>query len=185
MQTSVRGVAIWTVAFLVALSPACAQSQFPSTPAGRALTDWVKSFNSVDPRAISTFHDQFDRQHATGFMFMISVPVAGAVNHITGTNWERTGVEPDVKCSAEDALITAERRTLTLNGTSQRCVLKPIREFTDGQLLLASGNCRDVHDVGDSSSLGPIRAAPPTTASASEHAQTAEADSRDQRVYSD
>jgi hypothetical protein len=39
--------------------------------------------------------------------FMIGVPFARAINPITQTNWEGTGVEPDVKVPAADALTTA------------------------------------------------------------------------------
>ena len=39
--------------------------------------------------------------------FMIGVPFARAINPITKTNWEGTGVEPDVKVPAPDALSTA------------------------------------------------------------------------------
>ena len=41
--------------------------------------------------------------------FMIGVPDAKAVNPITKTNWEGTGVVPDVKVPAADALSTAEK----------------------------------------------------------------------------
>src|SRR5260370_19281796 len=41
--------------------------------------------------------------------FMIGVPFARAVNPITKTNWEGTGVEPDVKVPAADALATAQK----------------------------------------------------------------------------
>jgi hypothetical protein len=49
--------------------------------------------------------------------FIIGVPFARAINPITKTNWEGTGVEPDVKVPASDALTTAlklivERRNL-------------------------------------------------------------------------
>lgn len=44
--------------------------------------------------------------------FIINVPVARAVNPVTGKNWEGTGVQPDVKCSPADALMTAERLAL-------------------------------------------------------------------------
>jgi retinol-binding protein 3 len=40
--------------------------------------------------------------------FMIGVPFARAVNPITKTNWEGTGVEPDVPVKAADALEKAE-----------------------------------------------------------------------------
>ena len=39
--------------------------------------------------------------------FMIGVPFARAINPITKTNWEGTGVEPDVRVPAADALTTA------------------------------------------------------------------------------
>lgn len=41
--------------------------------------------------------------------FMIGVPFAKAVNPISKTNWEGTGVEPDVKVPAADALAAAEK----------------------------------------------------------------------------
>lgn len=39
----------------------------------------------------------------------LQVPTAHVVNAITGTNWEGTGVRPDVACAAEDAVNTAHR----------------------------------------------------------------------------
>jgi hypothetical protein len=41
--------------------------------------------------------------------FMIGVPFAKAINPISKTNWEGTGVEPDVKVPAADALTTAQK----------------------------------------------------------------------------
>lgn len=41
--------------------------------------------------------------------FMIAVPYAMAVNPVSKANWEGTGVVPDVKIPAEDALSTAEK----------------------------------------------------------------------------
>ena len=41
--------------------------------------------------------------------FMIGVPFARAINPITKKNWEGTGVEPDVKVPAADALDTAKK----------------------------------------------------------------------------
>jgi len=41
--------------------------------------------------------------------FGIGVPYARAINPITHTNWEGTGVEPDVKVPAADALTTAQK----------------------------------------------------------------------------
>ncbi len=47
--------------------------------------------------------------HVVADYFMLGVPFAKAVNPISKTNWEGTGVEPDVKVSAADALATAEK----------------------------------------------------------------------------
>ena len=41
--------------------------------------------------------------------FSMGVPFARAINPITKTNWEGTGVEPDIKVPAADALATAQR----------------------------------------------------------------------------
>jgi hypothetical protein len=41
-----------------------------------------------------------------------TVPVGRAVNPVSGTNWEGTGVEPDVPCAAADALERAHRLAL-------------------------------------------------------------------------
>ena len=40
--------------------------------------------------------------------FMIGVPFARAINPITRTNWEGTGVEPDIKVPADQALAKAQ-----------------------------------------------------------------------------
>jgi C-terminal processing protease CtpA/Prc len=47
--------------------------------------------------------------HRINDHFIIGVPFARAINPTTHTNWEGTGVEPDVKVPAADALTTAER----------------------------------------------------------------------------
>jgi hypothetical protein len=47
-----------------------------------------------------------------GDRFRIFVPTGRAINPTTGTNWEGTGVEPDVKVAAADALSTAHAAAL-------------------------------------------------------------------------
>ena len=49
------------------------------------------------------------RGHRINEHFGIGVPFARAINPITHTNWEGTGVEPDVKIAAADALTTAQK----------------------------------------------------------------------------
>jgi hypothetical protein len=48
-------------------------------------------------------------QHRIDDHFRIRVPFARPINPISKTNWEGTGVEPDVKVNAADALKTAEK----------------------------------------------------------------------------
>ena len=47
--------------------------------------------------------------HRTGDHFVIYVPGARSINPITKTDWEGTGVTPDVAVKADDALETAEK----------------------------------------------------------------------------
>ncbi|HEY1749752.1 MAG TPA: S41 family peptidase [Caulobacteraceae bacterium] len=47
--------------------------------------------------------------HVIADYFIIAVPFAKAVNPVSKTNWEGTGVEPDVKAPAADALAVAEK----------------------------------------------------------------------------
>ncbi|MGA2168454.1 MAG: S41 family peptidase [Terracidiphilus sp.] len=47
--------------------------------------------------------------HPVGDHFMIGVPYARAINPISKTDWEGTGVEPDVPVKASEALETAEK----------------------------------------------------------------------------
>jgi retinol-binding protein 3 len=49
------------------------------------------------------------RGHRITEHFGIGVPFARAINPITHTNWEGTGVEPDVKVPAADALASAQK----------------------------------------------------------------------------
>lgn len=47
--------------------------------------------------------------HVVADYFNVNVPFATAINPVSKTNWEGTGVEPDVKVPAADALATAEK----------------------------------------------------------------------------
>lgn len=44
--------------------------------------------------------------------FTVFVPSGRAISPITGTNWEGTGVQPDIAVSASDALVTAQQKAL-------------------------------------------------------------------------
>jgi hypothetical protein len=50
--------------------------------------------------------------HVVADYFMVGVPFAKSLDPVTKTNWEGTGVEPDVKVAADDALETAEKLAL-------------------------------------------------------------------------
>ncbi len=50
--------------------------------------------------------------HTVADYFTVGVPFAKSLDPVTKTNWEGTGVEPDVKVPAADALATAERLAL-------------------------------------------------------------------------
>ncbi len=68
-------------------------------------------------------HPVMPRDVAHGFQ--VIVPFARAINPISKTNWEGTGVEPDVKVSKEKALLVAQRDALarllpTLTGEMER-----------------------------------------------------------------
>ena len=52
--------------------------------------------------------------------FMIAVPFARAINPITKTDWEGTGVEPDVKVPADQALETAKKLAAERIATKHR-----------------------------------------------------------------
>ena len=50
--------------------------------------------------------------HVVADYFSVGVPFAKSLDPVTKTNWEGTGVEPDVKVPAADALETAEKLAL-------------------------------------------------------------------------
>lgn len=50
--------------------------------------------------------------HPVADYFMVGVPFAKSLDPVTKTNWEGTGVAPDVKVPASDALTTAEKLAL-------------------------------------------------------------------------
>jgi retinol-binding protein 3 len=55
-----------------------------------------------------------------GHQFSAFIPTGYPSNPVTGGNWERVGVKPDVAVPANQALITAERLALDRLGTSAR-----------------------------------------------------------------
>jgi hypothetical protein len=47
-----------------------------------------------------------------GYPVLLRLPFGRSINPITGTDWEGTGVEPDIKAAAADALAVAHTRAL-------------------------------------------------------------------------
>ncbi len=54
-----------------------------------------------------------DMHRVKGYPVAVSLPFGRAVNPISGTNWEGTGVEPDVKIPPAEALAAAHTRALS------------------------------------------------------------------------
>lgn len=76
--------------------------------------------------------------------FYAFIPDVRAVNPVTNTNWESTGVEPDVPASAQTALLVAQKLAIQALSTTEKNVqkLQTLRERSselDSQLVLASG----------------------------------------------
>lgn len=64
--------------------------------------------------------------HRIDAHFMIGVPFAEAINPISKTNWEGTGVIPNVKAPAADALSTAEKLAEKQLAEEQTAAPKPL-----------------------------------------------------------
>jgi hypothetical protein len=52
------------------------------------------------------------REQIINGRFTVFVPFGRAINPITGTNWEGTGVQPDINVPASEALFTAQQKAL-------------------------------------------------------------------------
>ncbi|WP_109300868.1 S41 family peptidase [Aquimarina sp. AU474] len=78
--------------------------------------------------------------------FGISIPFARTVNTITKTNWEGTGVQPDIKMSADLALDKAKELSKTSGKNYSNALYKPlekaINEITDKNI--SNNNHTDV-----------------------------------------
>ncbi|MDH6576921.1 S41 family peptidase [Kitasatospora sp. MAP5-34] len=61
---------------------------------GRAVVVGERTGGGAHPRESWTLHSHLEAH----------IPVGRAVNPVSGTNWEGTGVQPDVPCAAADAL---------------------------------------------------------------------------------
>lgn len=71
--------------------------------------------------------------HVVNDNFTISIPFGRAVNPITGTNWEGTGVEPHIKTTREEALdkaymLALENRMTDEQDETQKASLKWVHE---------------------------------------------------------
>ncbi|HEX5760344.1 MAG TPA: S41 family peptidase [Thermoanaerobaculia bacterium] len=74
-----------------------------------------------------------DDHRVAGYPVVVSLPFGRAVNPITGTNWEGTGVTPDVAVPAAEALEVAHARALAaLAEKATDPAIKAEAEFTRG-----------------------------------------------------
>lgn len=76
-----------------------------------------------------------DEHRVKGYPVVVSLPFGRAVNPISGTNWEGTGVEPDIAVPAAEALEVAHAKALAAiaaKTTDPR--IKAEAEFTRGLL---------------------------------------------------
>lgn len=76
-----------------------------------------------------------DRHQVKGYPVAVSLPFGRAINPISGTNWEGTGVEPDIKVPVAEALEVAHARALaTVAEKTTDPVQKSELEFVRGVL---------------------------------------------------
>ncbi|MGW0882957.1 S41 family peptidase [Streptomyces sp. NPDC002671] len=61
---------------------------------GRAVIVGETTRGGAHPREGWTVHPHLE----------VAIPVARSINPVSGTNWEGTGIRPDIACAAEDAL---------------------------------------------------------------------------------
>ena len=87
------------------------------------------------------------------YLVTMSLPFGRAVNPITGTNWEGTGIEPHLVCPADQALDTAYSAGADVPGRVQRGSRAPPRtglgprrpRLAPGSREPVSGKARDLH----------------------------------------
>jgi retinol-binding protein 3 len=95
------------------------------------------------------------RTYDVGQRFETVVSTGRSINPTTGTNWEGTGVEPDVKVPAADALLTAQAAALDAleakaKGPEEKARYRFARYAIDGQLhpyTLPAGRAADYAGV--------------------------------------
>ena len=71
-----------------------------------------------------------------GYPVLMRLPFGRSVNPVTGTNWEGTGVEPDIAVAAPDALATAHTRALAevaakTSDPAQKVALEFVRDVVE------------------------------------------------------
>jgi retinol-binding protein 3 len=71
-----------------------------------------------------------------GYPVFVRLPYGRSVNPITGTNWEGTGVEPDIAAAAPDALAVAHARALDAvaakaTDPAQKAALEFVRDVVE------------------------------------------------------
>lgn len=108
--------------------PAAAQPRppaIPDTPAGKVLQAFLDAFNRGDAAKLRAYVTTYDParnadelafiRNMAGAVDLVAIDASDrlhierAVNPISKTNWEGTGVEPDVAVPADQALDVAKK----------------------------------------------------------------------------
>jgi retinol-binding protein 3 len=97
----------------------------PATASGAELLSYnlqsLKKATIVGGKTVGGAHEMSPYNFAGSFgNFVVIVPDGRVVNAVTKTNWEQTGVQPDLETPVEQALVSAHKQALTdiLNSTA-------------------------------------------------------------------
>lgn len=83
--------------------------------------------------------------HRVNNHFTISVPFSRSINPVTKTDWEGTGVKPDIEVPAEYALLTAE--IAALEKAAARQATEPMR--AEALRAIRASKMKELADLKD------------------------------------
>jgi hypothetical protein len=109
----------------------------------------------VNKRAVIVGDTTGGGAHPTGPVdigqgFVVNIPFARSINHITKTDWEGTGVLPDVAVPADQALVTAHQLAL-------EALLSKAQTPQENKRLAWSLNALKVHDYDESLDISKLQ----------------------------
>ena len=97
--------------------PTCRSSSSPAAAPSPAAEEFAYNLKNLKRATIvgettGGGANPADSHRVKGYPVVMSLPFGRAINPISGTNWEGTGVEPDVEVAAPEALAVAHERAL-------------------------------------------------------------------------